>query len=297
MSTSRSLRVLVVDAYPRDGRERLRACGGTEGGELYRRMLERIATDIEIEVEIDVVHPADGERLPAEPESYDGAAWTGSNLSILDVDDSRVTCQVDLARTLLGAGVASFGSCFAVQVAATALGGRCAANPKGREFGISRAIELSREGREHPLYRDKPAVFDAFTSHADEVVALPQGAGLLASNEWSRVQAASLNARETGPGACFWAVQYHPEYDLHEVASLCRLRSQELVAQGSFASEAEANAYIEDLETLHADPERADLAASHRIGESLLDETIRTLEVRNWIDHQVRPASTSNGSR
>ena len=278
-----ALRVLVIDAYPREGRERLTGCGGTAAGELYRRMLRRLAPDIAT----DVVHAADGEQPPLGLGDYHGAAWTGSNLSILEKDDPRVTCQVELARDLLQTGVASFGSCFAVQIAATALGGRCAASPKGREFGISRKIQLSLEGREHPLYRDKPAVFDAFTSHADEVVELPKGAGLLASNGWSRVQAASLD----GPQGSFWAVQYHPEYDLHEVASLCRLRRRELVAQGRFASEAQADAYVDDLEALHADPGRADLAASREIGESLLDETIRTLEVRNWIEHRVRPAA------
>ena len=35
-------RILIVDAYPKAGREALAGAGGTEGGELYRRMLARI---------------------------------------------------------------------------------------------------------------------------------------------------------------------------------------------------------------------------------------------------------------
>ena len=109
---------------------------------------------------------------------------------------------------------------------------------------------------------------------------LPPRASVLASNPWSTVQAAGLGD--------FWAVQYHPEYDLHEIASLCRLRSQELVAQGTFSDAAEAQRYIDDLEALHEDSSRHDLAKSLDVGESLLDDEIRTLEVRNWIEERVR---------
>jgi GMP synthase (glutamine-hydrolysing) len=276
-----TLRVLVVDAYPKQGRKNLTSAGGTEGGLLYQRILERIAPDIETEV----VHPADDEVPEAASlSSWDGAAWTGSNLSILDADDPAVSRQVELAARLIDARIPSFGSCFAIQLATVALGGTCRSSPNGREFGIARDIQLTAEGRTHPLYRDKPPVFDAFTSHADEVAALPSHTHLLAINDWSPVQAASL---EEG-AVPFWAVQYHPEYDLHEVASLCRLRKSELVAQGSFTSAGEAEAWSDDLEALHADPSRDDLAASLKVGESLLDESLRTVEVRNWIESQVR---------
>ena len=57
------------------------------------------------------------------------------------------------------------------------------------------------------------------------------------------MQAASLE----GGAVPFWAVQYHPEYDLHEVASLGRIRKAELVAQGSFESAEAAEAWIDDL--------------------------------------------------
>jgi GMP synthase (glutamine-hydrolysing) len=272
-------RLLVVDAYPRDGRARLTDAGGTEAGTLYQRLLERLAPRTASEI----AHPADDER-PGTRElgDFDGAVWTGSNLSILDADDPRVSRQIELVRDLMREGVPCFGSCFAIQVAAVALGGRCRANPKGREFGVSRRIWLTAEGCAHPLYHDKPPLFDAFTSHADEVAELPPGAHRLAANDFSSVQGAEI-AEPDGGTFSFQAVQYHPEYDLHEVASLARLRRTELVAQGTFASDEEADAWIRDLEALHTDPSRADLAQRHGIGESLLDATIRTLEVRNWL--------------
>jgi GMP synthase (glutamine-hydrolysing) len=271
-------RLLVLDAYAPEGRAALRAAGGTEAGRLYERMLLRLAPG----ARIDVAHPADPRpALPGEGElrDYDGVAWTGSSLTIHDRDDERVLRQIELARAVYAAGVPSFGSCWAAQLSVAAAGGRCARSPKGREFGVARRIALTTEGRSHPLFRDKPARFDGFSSHEDEVVGLSAGATLLASNAWSRVQAVAVRH---GPGR-FWALQYHPEYDLHEVASLCRLREKELVAQGTFASRADAGAYVERLEALHRDPSRRDLADELEIGPELLDEEVRTCEVRNWL--------------
>ena len=273
------LHLLVLDAYAPEGRAALRSAGGTEAGDLYAGLLRRLAPT----ASVDVVYPADPDpQLPrgAALSHYDGAVWTGSSLSIVEADDPRVRRQIDFARGAYAAGLPSFGSCWAAQVAVAAAGGRCAPNPKGREFGVSRRIALSEAGRKHPMFRGKPAVFDAFTSHADEVAELGDGATLLASNGWSHVQAVSV---ESGPGL-FWAVQYHPEYDCHEVASLCRLRAGELVRQGTFPDTAAAESYADGLDALHGDPARSDLAAELGIGPDLLDETRRTREVRNWLE-------------
>ncbi|MGH0029879.1 MAG: type 1 glutamine amidotransferase [Myxococcota bacterium] len=279
------MRLLVLDAYPREGREALAGAGGTEAGRLYARLLRAI----EPAAEIDVATPADADAaLPrgAALGDFDGAVWTGSSLTIHRADDARVRRQVDLARALLSAGVPNFGSCWAAQLAVVAGGGECGANPRGREFGVARRIEATTAGRDHPLYRGKPPLFDAFTSHADEITRLPEGATRLAGNDFSAVQAVDV----AFPRARFWAVQYHPEYDPHEVASLCRLRRQELVDQGTFPDAAAADAYVDDLEALHAGraPARPEtLSAEIR----LLDVAERTVEVRNWLDRQVRPTS------
>lgn len=271
------LRLLVLDAYAKEGREALRGAGGTEAGTLYRLMLGRAAPSAEIEV----TWPADSsDALPAPSEisRYDGVAWTGSSLTIHDSDDPRVTRQIDFAREVYRAGVPSFGSCWAAQLAVVAAGGRCAPHPKGREFGISRKIALSDAGKAHPVYAGKPLLFDAFTSHQDQITAIGP-ARCLASNAWSPVQAVDVEHE----GGWFWAVQYHPEYDPHEVASLCRLRRDELVAQGSFEDTAAAERFIEDLEALQQDPGDQARAVALGIDASLLDRELREIEARNWI--------------
>ncbi|MDH3686120.1 MAG: type 1 glutamine amidotransferase [Myxococcales bacterium] len=275
------IRFLVLDAYDPKGRTALRRAGGTEAGSLYSRLLARVAPD----ASVDVLCPSDpGAVLPegAALRSYDGVLWTGSNLS-LGAEDRAARRHVELAREVFAAGVPSFGSCYAAQLAVVAAGGACRTHPAGREFGVSREIELTTAGREHPMFHRKPGVFDAWTSHADEIATLPPEATILASNAWSAAQAVVVRS---GAGE-FWAVQYHPEYDAHEIACLASLRADELIAQGTFGDAAAAAAWCEAVEEAARAPERATEAG---LPPALLDPAAADCEISNWIEHLVLPA-------
>ena len=279
-----SLHFLVIDGYRRDGREGLTAAGATTAGRLYERMLLGCHPD----ASVDILYPADpGSALPrgASLAGYDGIAWTGSSLTVYDGDDPAVRPQIEFARAAFDAGVPSFGSCWAAQIAVVAAGGRCAANPRGREMGIARKIALTDDGRAHPLYIGKPRVFDAFISHEDEITHLPSGALSLAGNAFSGVQAVCVTHRR----GTFWAVQYHPEYDLHELARLTYARKERLTGMGFFADLDAAQDYVNKLETLHQDPSRRDLAWLLGIDGDIMNEDVRQAEVRNWIEHLVLP--------
>jgi GMP synthase (glutamine-hydrolysing) len=269
------MRLLVLDGYTRDGREALRDCGATEAGRLFERELARIAPD----ASVDVAFAADADPLLPKGvalSDYDGAIWTGSSLSVLDASDPTVSRQIELARAVLEAELRVFGSCWGAQLSAVAAGGRCRRNPRGREFGVGWRITLNDAGRAHPMFRGRPPVFDVLTCHADEIDVLPESGSLLASNEFSRVQGIAVGR--------YWAVQYHPEYDLHEIACLARLRSDGLVARGRFEDADEVKAWAGGLDTLHGDPSRLELAGRLEIPHSLLDPDERSLELRNWVE-------------
>ena len=277
-----ALRFLVIDGYRRDGRESLSAAGATTAGRLYERML----LDCHSDASVDILYPADpGSALPRGVglAAYDGIAWTGSSLTVYENDDPAVRPQVEFAQAAFEAGIPSFGSCWAAQIAVVAAGGRCAANPRGREMGIARKIVLTDDGRGHPLFIGKPRVFDAFISHEDEITHLPSGALNLAGNSFSSVQAVSVTHRR----GTFWAVQYHPEYDLHEVARLTHARIDRLVGMGFFADADAAHDYVNKLETLHQDPSRRDIAWLLGIDDDVMNDDVRRAEVRNWIEHLV----------
>ncbi|WP_169546019.1 type 1 glutamine amidotransferase [Sneathiella aquimaris] len=277
-------RFLVLDGYPKEHRGPLADNQGTLAGELYATLIRDCAPGCQV----DIAFPADlDSMLPSGDDllAYDGVVWTGSSLTIHDEQDERVIRQIRFAQAVFENGMPMFGSCWAAQMAVTAAGGTCAKNPRGREFGLARKICLTGAGRGHPMFSGKKSVFDGFTSHEDEITHLPEGGVLLASNDFTSVQAVDV----TYKGGSFWAVQYHPEYDLHEIASLCRWRREGLTAQGNFASIADADLFIEKMETLHLSPERKDLRWQLGVDQDVLNPDIRCQELRNWLDYKIKP--------
>jgi len=281
---SEPLHFLVVDGYAREGRADLVAGGASEAGHLYRAMLRKCAPGAEVEI----VYPADPDgSLPQGTaiKDYDGICWTGSSLTVF-ADDPKVTPQIAFAKAVFEAGVPSFGSCWAAQIAIVAAGGIVRANPRGREMGIARKIALTPEGRAHPMYEGKASVFDAFISHLDEVTHLPPGAVALAGNAFTLVQSVTVTYR----GGVFWGLQYHPEYDLHEMARLTYCRIARLIGMGFFQDEDAALDYVDRLEALHQDPSRKDIAWLLGIDDDVMNEDVRLMEVRNWVERLVRPS-------
>ena len=277
------LKFLVLDGYAVAGRADLKAGGASTAGELYDKMLKQCMPGSHV----DIIYPGDADAtLPtgAGIAQYDGIAWTGSSLTVHQPDEN-VTPQIEFAKAAFEAGVPGFGSCWAAQIAVVAAGGICAVNPKGREMGIARKIELTNEGRAHPLYTGKYSVFDAWISHDDEITHLPSGGVLLASNRFTRVQSVSV----THKGGVFWGLQYHPEYDLHEMARLCFCRKQKLTDKGFFRNTDDAQVFVDQLEALHLDPSRTDLSWLLGIDEDIMNEDVRLAEVRNWINYLVIP--------
>ncbi len=273
-----SLRFLVIDGYRRGAREKLAAAGCTPAGQLYQAMARRYAPGCHV----DIAYPADGaDFLPkgAGLADYDALLWTGSSLTVTD-DIPEVTRQIDLAKAAFAAGVPGFGTCWALQIAAVAAGGTCRPNPNGREFGITRKVVLTPEGRSHPLYAGKPPAFDGFTSHFDEVETLPPGGVVLATNAVTRVQSAAI----THNGTAFWALQYHPEFNLREIAALARLRGDGLIAEGRFKDGDDVTAWTAALDSLHNDPDQPGLAWRLGIDADLTDPAVRCREFVNWLN-------------
>jgi len=285
MVDTTALRILIIDGYTKAAREQLQSGGASLAADLYVKMLQRCAPT---GVECDVIFPADsGVSLPVGEtiQDYDGVAWTGCSSCVFS-GEPDVAEQIEFARECYRRGVPAFGSCWAVQIAVVAAGGEVALNPNGREMGIARGITLTDEGRAHPLYEGKPAVFDAFTSHDDEVTVLPEGATRLSGNDFTRVQSVVVKHE----GTEFWGLQYHPEYDLHEMARLMFCRIEKLVRLGFFADEAAGLAHIDQLEALHADPTREDIATALGLKADVMDDSLRTIEVQNWINHHLLPS-------
>ena len=279
-----ALRFLVIDGYAKASRDDLDAAGMQYAWKLYGDMLQRNLPG----AEYDVLLPSDfGVQMPGEGEleGYSGILWTGCNLSIYDEEDASVQKQIALAKLCYEIGIPSFGSCWGLQMSVVAAGGKVAPNPLGKEMGLARKIKLTSEGEEHPLFKGKPSVYEAYISHDDIVTEIPEGAVVLAGNDFTPVQALAVTHKK----GTFWSVQYHPEYNLHEMACLIIAREEKLINQGFYKAPDELKAMVAKMKALFKEPDRKDLRWQLVIDDDVLSSEIKECEVKNWINELVLP--------
>ena len=281
---SSNLSFLIIDGYAKASRDDLNAAGMQLASKLYGDMLQRNLP----EANYDVVLPSDpGVEIPTEKdlEKYSGILWTGCNLCIFDEQNPSVAKQIELAKRCYEVGIPSFGSCWGLQVSVVAAGGKVAPNPKGKEMGIARKIKLTPEGEKHPLFNGKPPVFEAYISHDDMVTEIPEGGVILAANDFTPVQALSVTHKK----GTFWSVQYHPEYNLHEMACLIVAREEKLIELGFFKEPKELQLLVDKMKALYKEPDRKDLRWQLVIDDDVLSDEIKECEFRNWINELVLP--------
>ncbi|MGH8254435.1 MAG: type 1 glutamine amidotransferase [Steroidobacteraceae bacterium] len=274
-------RVLIIDGNRAAIREQQAAAGGTPTGEGYVRALQQLAP-----VACDIVRPADAAvSLPAGVAlaDYDGVAITGSALNIYDGGEP-IERQIELMRAVFDSGAPCFGSCWGMQLAVTASGGRVRANPLGREFGFARRIMLNSAGRAHEMYRGKPTVFEAITVHLDDIEALPPTATALADSDMG-LQAIEMRAGRS----IFWGVQYHPEYSYADIAATAKRYAPVLLGEQLFADRGELETWVNDALALERTPQDARLRWRHGLGPAMQDAAIKMAELRNWLHMQVLP--------
>lgn len=284
-----ALRFLVVEGNTRGARQAHKDSYGLMPSESYAAVLQDIAAD----AVCDLAFPADeGTNLPdaAGLESYDGIVLTGSHLNIYD-RTPEILRQIDLMRAIYASGTPSFGSCWGLQVAAVAADGDVRQNPLGREIGFARRLTPTEAGRVHPMLEGRPGSYDAPAIHLDMVTVTPGDCTILSTNAVSAVQAAEIRR----DGGVFWGVQYHPEFSLGELAVILGRRTGILLDEGFCRTPEEAVAYTVDLKRLHDSPDDFALAWRHGVDAEVLDPVRRTREIRNFVEHRVRPGKSARG--
>lgn len=184
-------------------------------------------------VVVDVAGPdgSGGESLPTR-EGFSGAIVTGSGAMVTDRlpwSEASAAWLRDAAH----AGLPLLGICYGHQLIAHALGGEVGYNPAGREMGTL-DIDLQDEAGDDPLFVGLPRQFAVQATHLQTVLALPDGARLLATS----AQDAACAFRW---GTSAWGVQFHPEFSTVHMRGYIRARSEALASEGSDAAAMEAS--------------------------------------------------------
>ena len=271
------MNILIIDGNEKKSSDNYIKMGMPTQFEVYENILRNL---IKKDCKISTLHPACRDSyIPngISLDDYDGVVWTGSTLNIYDLGPT-IERQIELAKELFKKKNKIFGSCWGLQVLATAAGGNVRKNPKGLEAIIAKNITINKEGLAHPLYKNKPKFFDSFCWHYDEIESLPINTKVLSSNEKSSVQSIVFSKNNSE----VWAVQYHPEFDPKWMAGLMKQRKSVLLEEGIYSS-------VKDLDELSSFFSNFDKSRNQKkyleISKTLIDSQIHTLELSNWLQN------------
>ena len=216
---------------------------------------------------IDIVTPStEGEAQKIIPElnKYDGIIWGGSTLNIYD-DTLEIKRQISFAKKIFEYKKKVLAICWGLQLITTAAGGQVKKSKTGTQVGIAKDIELTEKGLNHPVYRSKKRKFTTPAFNFDEVVVVPKDSIHLSSNKVNKIQGLAFKA-----GKCdVWGLQYHPEIHYDYMITLINDRKEKLIKKKCFNNNAEINEHIMFIEK----------------EKKLLDDEIRLLELKNWLDY------------
>jgi len=218
-------------------------------------------------LKIDVLNPClelNLNEIVPKLKKYDGLIWGGSSLNIYN-DTLEIRRQISFMKECFKNVKKILAICWGMQVAVTAAGGEVKKGIKGSHIGIANDIELTNDGLNNSLYKDKNNKFNTPAFNFDEVVTVPASALHLASNKTNKIQ--GLNFK-TGVSE-IWGLQYHPEITYEKMVDIIKFRKDALIEKRNrFKNEEEIINHINFIE--------------EEIKISQKDS--RMLELRNWLN-------------
>ncbi len=271
------MKILIVDGNEKSASDRYTEIGMQTQFEVYKSILKSLS---KTKLNIVTIHPACNNNflpLGLNLDDFEGIVWTGSVLNIYE-NKSSINRQIDLAKNLLNKKNKIFGSCWGLQVLATAAGGKVRKNPKGLEAVIAKNIKINNEGIFHPMYKNKPTEFNAFCWHYDEIEVLPNDTTTLSTNNKSAVQSFSFRRNNSE----VWAVQYHPEFYPQWMSGLMFQRKKLLLNEKIFDSEESYEKlymYLSNIKKYNYLKKELDIT------DSLINNKIHTIELSNWLSY------------
>ena len=186
----------------------------------------------------------------ASADQYDAVLVFGGQMNVDEEDEHPwLRDEDELIRTLVARDVPVLGVCLGGQLLAKAAGAHVGPSPES-ERGFVR-VELTDEAKGDPLFGSLPHEFDVFAMH-EYAFHVPDGAVELARSSVC-CQAFRLGDRA-------WALQFHPEIRLEQIAEWVRRGER----PNGDAIVAELRERIDDWQAFGAQLLRAFLSAAER---------------------------------
>ncbi len=133
-----------------------------------------------------------------------GMIITGSHTNVTQHEAWCVKLSEDV-KEVAHKGIPILGICYGHQLIVQAFGGQVNYHPRGIEIGTV-DIELTVDGMDDPLLGVLPKQFLGQVTHEQTALLLPNGAKVLAHNDFEPHHAFAL-------GETIWGIQFHPEFN------------------------------------------------------------------------------------
>ena len=259
----KKLSLLIVEGNTKEENVNFNDAGCVPQSQNFKKHIKKI----EPNSEIDIVEPVDDNstsKIISSLKKYEGIVLTGSTLR-LNEDINEVKKHIEFAKTCFKHEKKIFGACWGLQVTVMAAGGKCRVAPNGPHIGIAYDIELTKEGKKHKIYSNKPVKFTTPAFNYDEVEIPPKNSILLASDKINKFQALNFYVGKSE----VWGLQYHPEIPYDYMIKLIKHRSKGMLEKKVFRNQNEINQHVNSIEKAKLD----------------LSDDVRTIELKNWLNY------------
>ena len=201
--------------------------------------------------ELDERSVVDERLTPGMFDEYDAILVFGGHMNVDEEDEHPwLHDEDDLIRTLLARRVPLLGVCLGGQLLAKAAGAHVGPSPESERGFVP--VALTDEAADDPIFGAFPREFEVFAMH-EYAFHVPAGAVELARS--------SVCSQAFRLGDSAWAVQFHPEIRVEQVAEWMRLRER----PNGEAIVAELRERIDEWQDFGATLCRAFLGAAERM--------------------------------
>ena len=257
-----SLNILIIEGNNSDDSSVfVKAVGATAADNLKNLVLK-----LEPNSNTKIINPVnDNETKEAlkNINQYNGIIFTGGAMRINDMTH-EIKKHINFASNCFKHDKKILAICWGLQVCSTAAGGSVAPAKNGAHIGIATNVMINKEGKDNIIYKNKKTIFTSPAFNYDEVCQIPEGATLLSSDKVNHVMAIHFK-----PGKSeVWGLQYHPDYEYHQMISLASARKDRIIKNKQFKDE---NDFQDHMNYIKEENKK-------------LNFENRTCEVRNWLD-------------
>ena len=257
-----SLNILIIEGNNSDDSSVfVKAVGSTAADNLKNLVLE-----LEPYSNTKIINPINDEETKEALENinqYHGIIFTGGAMRINDMTD-EIKKHINFASNCFKHDKKILAICWGLQVCSTAAGGTVEPAKSGAHIGIASDVKINEEGQKNLIYKNKKMIFTTPAFNYDEVCTIPEGATLLSSDKVNHVMAIHFKSGKSE----VWGLQYHPDYEYHQMVLLANVRKEQIIKNKQFKDENDFDSHMNYINEQ----------------DKKLDFESRTCEVRNWLD-------------